>query len=334
MHPERYKWTRLLRAPEGGAGGGSGDGTGAPAGGDGTGGAGAPPGAGAAAGAGAGDGGAEGAGAKDGGGAAPDKWMLDLGLDDLTRGEIAKAGIKDAPTLAKNWVEAQKAIGKKGVLLPGDKDPAEAWDKVYDQLGRPKDASGYTFVLPEGREPTDADQAFHGRMGQIFHKAGVTARQAEALNAGWNAYTDELAAAQKQAVDAEEAALKKEWGADFGGRVAGAKAAIGQLLQEAGVDGTALDALESTIGYSATMKLADTLAKRVLGDGASPRGAGGTAMGLPGTPAAARAELARIRAEAQADPNHPYLNRRHPDHAALQDKVMQLEAKAAEGAPR
>ncbi|MEO5375942.1 MAG: hypothetical protein H7840_17075 [Alphaproteobacteria bacterium] len=42
------------------------------------------------------------------------------------------------------------------------------------------------------------------------------------------------------------------------------------------------------------------------------------------TPSQAKAEIARIRGEAASDPKHPYTNRRHPEYAALQNRMNEL----------
>src|SRR5690606_34825300 len=85
-------------------------------------------------------------------------------------------------------------------------------------LGAPDKPDGYQFAMPDGREATEADKAFQGTMGQLFHQAGVSAEQAKVLDEGWNAWQakqEEVArAADQQYVEQTMAALKAKWGPD------------------------------------------------------------------------------------------------------------------------
>ena len=52
--------------------------------------------------------------------------------------------------MVKEHVNLQSLIGKKGVIPPGEKDGAEAWERYYNQLGRPPRPELYQFAKPQG----------------------------------------------------------------------------------------------------------------------------------------------------------------------------------------
>lgn len=103
------------------------------------------------------------------------------------------------------------------VKVPGKDATAEDKAKFNKAIGVPETVEGYTFDL--GREATDADKAIQGSLAKIAFEAGVPGAAMTALSKA----VTELAVAQKAeenrvavaAREANEAALRKEWGADY-----------------------------------------------------------------------------------------------------------------------
>lgn len=138
------------------------------------------------------------------------------GLEAGTREWIGTAGIKDVSALAEKARGAEALIGRS-VQIPGAEAKPEDWDKFYGKLGRPENADGYEFKLPENL-PAELpyDGEFAGSFKAEAHKEGLTGKQAANLHdwfvqnqAGLFAKSQETMAAD--AVKATEA-FEAKWG--------------------------------------------------------------------------------------------------------------------------
>lgn len=109
--------------------------------------------------------------------------------------------------------EAQAAPEPFLAALPEEGD-AEGWAQVYAKLGRPESADGYELPVPEGQ-----DGEFAKTTAAWMHEAGLNKQQAQALATQWNAFqaqqAEQMQAAVQKQLEADIAAVKQEWGADF-----------------------------------------------------------------------------------------------------------------------
>ncbi len=129
--------------------------------------------------------------------------------------EFAKrvASPADAVKIALDLRKANSAM----IKVPGKDATPEDRAKFNKAIGVPETVEGYKFDI--GREPTDADKAIQGNLAKIALENGIPATAMTALS---KAVTD-LATAQRaeenrvavEARAANEAALRKEWGADY-----------------------------------------------------------------------------------------------------------------------
>jgi hypothetical protein len=122
--------------------------------------------------------------------------------------------------LFKGYGEAQKLIGAKGVIIPGEKDAPEKWDGFYNSLGRPEKPDGYKLspienLHPELKITPEVETGFKA----LAHKHGLTGKQADGLYkeyfgmiSGSLVKRDEKMTADKHAA---ETALRTEWGGDY-----------------------------------------------------------------------------------------------------------------------
>lgn len=232
-------------------------------------------GAGAAQGAAAGSAGASGAGASGGAGASAggsSDWTS--GLDELTRGFVQNKGWKGPADVLTSYQNLEKLHGvpaEQIIKLPTKADDVEAWNGIYDRLGRPKEAKDYKIEAPkEGGDPKFVEWA-----KTTFHGLGFTDKQAVGLAAKWNEHISGAQAAQLEAQktkNAEEgAALQKEWGAAYDQKSKQADAAMRVL----GLKPEMMVAFNQAVGFSAAMKaLADIGAKvgedSFVGGGGAP----------------------------------------------------------------
>lgn len=268
------------------------------------------------------------AGTGEGAGAAGGSWMDGLAPEVREHPAVAKYG-GDAGALAKGLIEAQDLIGRKGVVRPRDDAGAEAWGKFHNEMGRPETADGYdltAFKPPEGL-PWNAEIQT-GMMG-VLHEAGVSQAAAVKIFEGyaglqktaWDGYLGETG----KAADKAEAALKTEWGDDFDAKDdlanRAAAASFGPNLEEAKKikleDGSYL--LDNKLIVKAFAAVGETWRE----DGPLIGGGGGPGA-YPAGPAGAKAEIAKIYAEASGDAKHPYNDPKHAEHKALHQKVLAL----------
>ncbi len=137
-------------------------------------------------------------------------------LDTDTRDWVGKAGLKDVAALAAKARNAESLIGRSVQLPAADAKPEE-WAKVYDRLGRPKDANGYEFKPLDG---LPADFAYDGEREKAFKadalEAGLRPDQAAKLrDAEVRRNAAQLAELQKVVADqgaASTEAMAKQWG--------------------------------------------------------------------------------------------------------------------------
>ncbi len=137
-------------------------------------------------------------------------------LDTDTRDWVGKAGLKDVAALAAKARNAESLIGRSVQLPAADAKPEE-WAKVYDRLGRPKDANGFEFKPVDG---LPADFAYDGEREKVFksdaYAAGLTQKQAALLrDAEVKRNADAFAELQKEVATqaaTATAALEKAWG--------------------------------------------------------------------------------------------------------------------------
>lgn len=225
---------------------------------------------------------------------------------------VEKKGWKGPVDAVKAYENAERLIGAdkagRAIVMPKDDATPEERAAFFDKLGRPSDAADYKFDVPEGSPEGYADGA-----RAKFHELGLTSAQAEALVAWNNEFATthgtkaaEAAEAARVADEqAQEAALKTEWGAKYDENVAQAQAAAKAF----GLDEAQLDKLEGALGFSGLMKFMQNLGARV-GEGQLEGGQGGTGGAM--TPAEAQSALKALNSDAEF--MKAWTDKRHPGH--------------------
>lgn len=258
--------------------------------------------------------------------AGADDWRSSL-PEDL-RAHPALGNLPDVAALAREHVNAQGLIGRKGIIPPGDKDGPEAWERFHAALGRPSRPDDYAFAVPDGVEGYDAD--FAGWFRQAAHKAGLPARQATALH---DAYVEmargrvsETAAAREARIEEAEAELRRDWGRGYDRNLGLARRAAGAFA-----DPEIVRDLADRYGDAALVRLFARVGEamsedRLAGTGSGPGGGG---FGLDA--GAARAEIARVQGDAFRNPQHPLMDATHPEHDGLVERLRQLYRVAHSG---
>lgn len=245
------------------------------------------------------------------------EWHAGIADAEL-RGYVQTKGWKDPASLADSYRNLEKLQGvpQDRLLKLPEKPDDPAWDTVHTKLGRPEKPELYELK---------GDEAMVKRMSAAMHKAGVPKSAAQALNAEWDAYVNELIAtdtAERQQKDAADlAALRGEWGGDFEknselGRRAG---------REFGLSAEQFNAISGALGSGATLKLFAAIGGK-LGEAGpfDPNGSGGNG-GFGMTKEAAQARITALKAD--KDWTASYLN----GDAAKRAEMDRLHTIAAGG---
>lgn len=141
---------------------------------------------------------------------------------------------KTVGELAKGYENANKLIGAKGVILPGENAQPEEYEKFYNSLGRPEKPEGYKFSPVEGLHPgvkitPEVDKYISGMM----HKNGIPQRQADALRKDLLGVLSISQTKQDEKLNASrheaETKLRNEWGSEYDANLAKAKAVMLKL---------------------------------------------------------------------------------------------------------
>ena len=124
-------------------------------------------------------------------------------------------------SIAKSYLEAQRAISKKTIGNPYDeKLPPEEKERIWKEIGVPENPDGYEFKkpdsLPEGMTYNeDRTKAF----AQLFREIGLPKSIAKMIfdkyNEGQVAEWEEAGKAADKFLAESTATMKKEWGKDF-----------------------------------------------------------------------------------------------------------------------
>lgn len=273
--------------------------------------------------AGSGGGGGQGGAAAAGGGGGFD-WAGALGEGGKDFLPVVQTkGWKGPADAVKSYTELEKTLGADRIVLPGKDAKPEDWEAVYGKLGRPAKAEDYGFKAPQGIPEGIYDPKFASWAQTAFHRAGLSARQAQAVHdefvkmsvEGHNARVGEI----KAKGDAGEAELRKEWGGDYDKHVEMAKRARKAL----DVSDDDLSAIEGAIGLPKLLKMFAKLGGRMGEDTAVGAGGGGLR-----DPAAELADLNARRTERmKADPTWAA----SPEAQQLERRRMELYAQLHPG---
>jgi hypothetical protein len=247
------------------------------------------------------------------------EWRSSLPAD--LRAHPALQHVKDVAGLAKEHVNLQGLIGRKGIIPPSDRDGPEQWEKFYTALGRPAAPDGYAFRKPDGFAAYNDELAAWFK--QTAHKAGLPAKAAAALHDAFVTRAMEGARhagiAREQATQDIETELQGEWGGSYD-----RKLELARRAARAYGDETTLSALEEKIGGAEMIRMFARIGENAAEDTLAGEARRSFA---PGTDEA-KSEIRRLQGEAFRDPSHPLMDKLHPEHQALVRKMNQLYAAA------
>lgn len=210
-----------------------------------------------------------------------------------------------------SYMNAEKLIGAPPdqiIRLPKAEDK-DAWNGVWNRLGRPEKPEGYELPLPAGD-----DGAFSKKASEWFHAAGVPKTAAQTIAQQWNDYVaglvqqDEAAARTKSEQDL--AALKTEWGQEFDAKSEFGRRGLSAYGTKAGLTQDDLQSLERVLGTAKMLKLFHEVGQTTAEHGFAPGNTGSVSL----SPMQARSklnDLQKQRAEGKVT-DREYWEQRQP----------------------
>lgn len=241
-------------------------------------------------------------------------------LPEDIRGHSSLSQIQDMNGLARSYIHAQSMVGKKGVVVPGEKATDEEWGAFYKSIGQPE-ADKYEIAAPKDKQINpDMFKAFK----EMAHKSGLLPKQAQKLF-DWYAGQEESAmkaqSEQKQALTKQELAdLQKEWGGGYDKNISLAKLAVDE------VGGPEFKQYLEQSGLGNDVRVIKLMSKvgALLGED-KIRGQGGGSLGQ--TPA----ELNREITDIMGNKSHPYHDPNHPSHKSAVNQMSEYYKKLSGG---
>jgi len=238
-------------------------------------------------------------------------------LSDEIRADKSLENIKDIEGLAKSYVHAQKLVGSDKIPVPNKFATDKDWDAVYEKLGRPADATGYKYDLPEDK---NLDAEALNNFSTQAHKLGLLPGQANGVVQFYNEAMSKVQQEQDNvAVAAREAStseLKKEWGQAYDQKVSQAanlaqSVGANELLNANMADGTKLG--DHPVMIKAFAQLAGK-----MGEDSITQSSGPTFQ----TPAQLEKDIGELTM-----PGSAYWDKNHPNHKLAVEEVLALREK-------
>lgn len=216
--------------------------------------------------------------------------------DETTVGYVQNKGWQEPKQVLESYRNLEKLMGAdragNTVILPKPDAPPEEFGKFYDRLGRPSDPQGYKIEVPkEGGDPEFAKAA-----AAKMHELGLSQKAGEELARWWNEQAGGTLASQKQqmeqAFQADDQALKAQWGAAFTQELNKAQ----QAARALGVDESMIDNFQKVMGHKATMEFFNKIGNKI-GESDFVNGQETRNFNAAMTPGQAMARIAELKAD-------------------------------------
>ena len=238
-------------------------------------------------------------------------------LSEEIRADKSLENIKDIEGLAKSYVHAQKLVGADKIPVPNKFATEKDWDAVYQRLGRPEDATGYKYDLPEDQT---INQEVLNNFSNQAHKLGLLPGQANGVVKFYNdMQTANLQEQDSVAVAARENStkeLKQEWGQAYDQKINQASnlaktVGASELFDTNLADGTKLG--DHPVMIKAFAELAAKMGEDSITQSSGP---------IYQTPAQIEKEIGNLTQAGSA-----YWDKNNPNHGAAVEEVLALREK-------
>lgn len=223
-------------------------------------------------------------------GAATGSPWLDSFDDADLRGYVENKGWSGPKDLADGYRNLEKLLGGEKIPMPKGPEDSDGWNRVYDALGRPKEATAYKIPTLDNADPNLVSQA-----QSKFHEIGLTEAQGNALAEWWNQQQvgtiQNITQQSAQQSEADLNSLKTEWGGAYDENLEYGRRAA----REYGLDEAKLGKIEQAIGTGEMLKLFAQIG-RAQSESKIDGGGQNNPFGM--TPEAARQRITALREDA------------------------------------
>ncbi len=239
-------------------------------------------------------------------------------LDPALREVAVAKGWQTPADAVRSYASLERLLGAEKIALPPANAPVSDWDAVWDRLGRPRNPDGYAFKKPEGYG--DYSDEFAQWARKTCHKVGMPARMAEAFHDEFVGFARNLVETNesRQAMNDVElhAFMDREWGSQRDAKLGAFRRAANAFMESP----QSLDRLQQIMGTPTLLRMFVRIGEFLGEDRAV--GVGQRSFRL--TREEAEQEFSKIRQAAIADPRHPLMDKLHPDHQNLVERVETL----------
>ena len=238
------------------------------------------------------------------------------GLPDDLRASKGLEKFKDKAALATSYLELERKIGAKGLIIPKPDAPQEEVDAFFNALGRPETPEKYEVEFPADYPEVLKNDERVGEFRGVAHKLGLSAEQVKGVIdfyvKGNMADHGHYVGQMKEAKESAETALRTEWGEAFEPNCQVVLDAYNQFADQEFVE-----YLESS-GVGNDPRMARMFYKIGLAMSEDGKLKGGDVTSIGGSFEAQRVALM----------GHPaFKDQSHKDYRQVQDKLAALYAK-------
>lgn len=275
-----------------------------------------------------------------GGGGGDSSWRDSL--PDELKADPSLASVKDIPSLAKQFVDAQRHIGGS-IRIPSEEAGKEDWeafmnkitsktdrvmpkpdsanpesfDAVLKAMGMPDNAEDYKV---EGVDEADADLALFRSLAK---DAKLTKSQFEGAFKKFRETQIQKRTESETRLKESIDSLKSEWGMAYDTRVSEAI----DLMKKTSAPKALIEAAEAGKVDADTLKWAHGIVTAVGKENSNSLNDGKGDSSGKITPAEAKARIDEV----MANKEHPYWNSRHPSHKTAVSAMVELHRAAGAG---
>lgn len=239
-------------------------------------------------------------------------WME--ALPEELREDATLKSIQDFPSMAKMLVSGQKMVGKDKIVVPGKESTDEDWGNIFDRLGRPEKSEGYKLEKPELPEDMPWDDRLVSSFQDIAHKTGLLPKQAKDVYDWYNGVAKavhlENQRIEQETFEGAEAALKKEWGQAYDQKLELAQTAVRAFAGEDEIKAIEEEGLGND---PRVIKLFANIGSAISEDKLK-------GVYQVSTPVEVQSEINKVL----GDPEHPYHQKKHPEHASAVNAMQEL----------
>jgi len=242
-------------------------------------------------------------------------------IDEGLRDDPSLSSYKDINGMAKSLINAQKMVGADKVAIPGTWGTDQDWGQVYDKLGRPTEPGAYEFEVGENIPETSMEW-----FREVAHEVGLNNAQAQQLLESYSGHLGASTTITNEALEQHrvqvETDLKKEWGDEFGRKMAAANDVVDNFTEGLDVD------LREMVMADGTLLGDDPKIMRMfanVADFISERLGEDQFSGRDNEPGLTNADIQKQINELTR-PGSPYWDKQHPEHDNTVNETLRLRS--------